>query len=57
MAGRTVEVIKNRVQLPLPKLPGNLSKNIALTQRLNKKLSLTHKNQCFQSEVTPMKFD
>ena len=38
MIDRTVEVIKNKVQLPLPKLPENLPKNIAPTERLNKKI-------------------
>ena len=44
------------MQLPLPKLPENFLKNIASTETPNKKLSLKHKNQGFQSEVTPMKF-
>ena len=35
MIDRTVEVIKNKIQLPLPKLPENLPKNIAPTERLN----------------------
>ena len=38
MIDRTVEVIKNKIQLPLPKLPENLPKNIAPTERPNKKI-------------------
>ena len=38
MINRTAEVIKNKIQVPLPKLPENLPKNIAPTERLNKKL-------------------
>ena len=38
MINRTVEVIKNKIQLPLPKLPENLPKNIAPTEKLNKKI-------------------
>ena len=57
MIDRTVEVIKNKIQLPLPKLPENLPKNIAPTERPNKKLSSKQKNRSFQSEVTLMKFD
>ena len=38
MINRTVEVIKNKIQLPLPKLPESLPKNIALTERPNKKI-------------------
>ena len=34
---RTVEVTKNKMQLPLPKLPENTPKNTAPTERLNKK--------------------
>ena len=34
---RTVEVTKNKMQLPLPKLPENPPKNTAPTERLNKK--------------------
>ena len=36
MIDRTVEVIKNKIQLPLPKLPENLPKNIAPNERPNK---------------------
>ena len=35
MIDRTVEVIKNKIQLPLPKLPENPPKNIAPIERLN----------------------
>ena len=38
MINRIVEVIKNKIQLPLPKLPENLPKNIAPTERPNKKI-------------------
>ena len=38
MIDRTVEVIKNKIQLPLPKLPENLPKNIAPNERPNKKI-------------------
>ena len=38
MIGRTVKVIKNEIQLPLPKLPENLPKNIAPPERPNKKI-------------------
>ena len=38
MINRTAEVIKNKIQVLLPKLPENLPKNIAPTERLNKKL-------------------
>ena len=38
MINGTVEVIKNKIQLPLPKLPENLPKNIAPTERPNKKI-------------------
>ena len=38
MINGTVEVIKNKLQLPLPKLPENLPKNIAPTERPNKKI-------------------
>ena len=38
MINRTVEVIKNKIQLPLPKLPEYLPKNIAPTERPNKKI-------------------
>ena len=38
MIDRTVEVIKNKIQLPLPKLPENLPKKIASTERPNKKI-------------------
>ena len=38
MINRTVEVLKNKIQLPLPKLPENLLKNIAPTERPNKKI-------------------
>ena len=38
MIDRTVEVIKNKIQFPLPKLPENLPKNIAPTERPNKKI-------------------
>ena len=37
---RTVEVTKNKMQLPLPKLPENPPKNTAPTERLNKKAVL-----------------
>ena len=43
MINRTVEVIKNKIQLPLPKLPENVPKNIAQTERPNKKIVIkTH---------------
>ena len=35
---RTAEVIKNKIQLPLPKLPENLPKKIASNERPNKKI-------------------
>ena len=38
MIDRTAEVIKNKIQLPLPKLPENLPKKIASTKRPNKKI-------------------
>ena len=38
MIDRTVEAIKNKIQLPLPKLLENLPKNIAPTEKLNKKI-------------------
>ena len=38
MIDRKVEVIKNKIQLPLPKLLENLPKYIALAERLNKKI-------------------
>ena len=38
MIDRTVEVIKNKIQLPLPKLLENLPKNIAPTERPIKKI-------------------
>ena len=38
MINRTVEVIKNKIQLTLPKLPENLPKNFATTERPNKKI-------------------
>ena len=37
---KTVEVIKNDMQPPLPKLPENPPKNTAPTERLNKKAAL-----------------
>ena len=38
MIDRKVEVIKNKIQLPLPKLLENLPKYIALAERPNKKI-------------------
>ena len=38
MINQIVEIIKNKIQLPLPKLPENLPKNIAPTERPNKKI-------------------
>ena len=57
MIDRTVEDIKNKIQLPLPEMPENLPKNIAPTERSIKKLSLKHKNKGFQSEAIVMKSD
>ena len=42
MIDRTVEDIKNKIQLPLPELPENLPNNIAPTERSIKDY---HKNQ------------
>ena len=47
MIDRTVEVIKNKIQLPLPKLPENLPKNIAPTERSNKKIAIDTKKSRF----------
>ena len=48
MIDRTVEVIKNKIQLPLPKLPENLPKNIAPTEKPNKKIVIeTQKSSSF----------
>ena len=52
---RTAEVIKNKIQLPLPKSPKNLPKKLLQLRARIKKLSSKHKNQGFQSEVTPIK--
>ena len=38
MIDTTVEVIKNKIQFPLPKLPEDLPKNIVPTERPNKKI-------------------
>ena len=41
MINRTAEVIKNKIQLPLSKLPENLPKNIAPTDSTFSKRSYT----------------
>ena len=47
MIGRTVKVIKNEIQLPLPKLPENLPKNIAPPERPNKKIVIKRQKSSF----------
>ena len=52
MIDRTAEVMKNKIQLTLPKLPENLPKNIAPTERLNKKIVIeTQKSRFFKVKV------
>ena len=52
MIVRTAEVMKNKIQLTLPKLPENLPKNIAPTERLNKKIVIeTQKSRFFKVKV------
>ena len=52
MIDRTAEVMKNKIQLTLPKLPENLPKNIASTERLNKKIVIeTQKSRFFKVKV------
>ena len=52
MIDRTAEVMKNKIQLTLPKLPENLPKNIASTERLNKKILIeTQKSRFFKVKV------
>ena len=52
MIVRTAEVMKNKIQLTLPKLPENLPKNIASTERLNKKIVIeTQKSRFFKVKV------
>ena len=47
MIDKTVEVIKNKIQLRLPKLPENLPKNIASSERPNKRIVIETQNQGF----------
>ena len=52
MIDRTAEVMKNKIQLTLPKLPENLPKNIAPTERLNKTIVIeTQKSRVFKVKV------
>ena len=52
MIDRTAEVMKNKIQLTLPKLPENLPKNIAPTERLNKKIVIeTQKSRFFKLKI------
>ena len=51
MIDRTVEIIKNKIQLPLPKLPENLPKNIAPAERLNKKIVIETKIKVFKVKL------
>ena len=52
MIDRTAEVMKNKIQLTLPKLPENLPKNIAPTERLNKTIVIeTQKSRFFKVKV------
>ena len=52
MIVRTAEVMKNKLQLTLPKLPENLPKNLAPTERLNKKIVIeTQKSRFFKVKV------
>ena len=52
MIVRTAEVMKNKIQLTLPKLPENLPKNIAPTERLNKTIVIeTQKSRFFKVKV------
>ena len=53
MINQTVEVIKNKIPLPLPKLPENLPKNIAPTKRPNKKIVIdTQKSKLSKRSYT-----
>ena len=52
MIDRTAEVMKNKIQLTLPKLPENVPKNIAPTERLNKEIVIeTQKSRFFKVKV------
>ena len=51
MINQTVEVIKNRIQLPLRKLPEDLPKNIAPTERPNKKIVIETQKSRFSKRT------
>ena len=52
MIDRTAEVMKNKIQLTLPKLPENVPKNIAPTERLNKEIVIEkQKSRFFKVKV------